>query len=77
MKPNDICVVCSERRDAPCTQVVCRATYHGVVSEKWYRAEVLSISEFREYRARSVEAAADMAAEEFGEDDIGRVTEKR
>lgn len=44
---------------------------------KWYRAEVLSISEFREYRARSVEAAADMAAEEFGEDDIGRVTEKR
>lgn len=44
---------------------------------KWYRAEVLSISEFREYRAESVEQAAELAAEEFGEDDIGRVTEKR
>lgn len=44
---------------------------------KWYRAEVLSISEFREYRAESVEQAADLAAEEFGADDIGRVTEKR
>lgn len=47
------------------------------LDHKWYRAEVLSIGEFREYRARTVEAAADMAAEEFGEDDIGRVTEKR
>jgi hypothetical protein len=46
-------------------------------NEKWYRAEVLSINEFREYRAASVELAAELAAEEFGEDDIGRVTEKR
>ncbi|WP_196775052.1 hypothetical protein [Pseudomonas tolaasii] len=45
--------------------------------EKWYRAEILSIGEFREYRAESVDAAAELAAEEFGEDDIGRVTEKR
>lgn len=45
--------------------------------EKWYRAEVLSLGEFREYRAASVEIAAELAAEEFGEDDIGRITEKR
>lgn len=47
------------------------------LNERWYRAEVLSISEFREYRAGSVDEAAQLAAEEFGEDDIGRVTEKR
>ena len=46
-------------------------------NEKWYRAEILSIGEFREYRASSVDVAAELAAEEFGEDDIGRVTEKR
>ena len=46
-------------------------------NEKWYRAEILSIGEFRSYRAASVEIAAELAAEEFGEDDIGRVTEKR
>lgn len=46
-------------------------------NEKWYRAEILSIGEYREYRAASVELAAELAAEEFGEDDIGRVTQKR
>lgn len=46
-------------------------------TEKWFRAEILSIGEFREYRASSVDVAAELAAEEFGEDDIGRVTEKR
>lgn len=47
------------------------------LTEKWYRAEILSIGEFREYRASSVDVAAELAAEEFGEDDVGRVTEKR
>lgn len=47
------------------------------LNERWYRAEVLSINEFREYRAGSLEEAAVLAAEEFGEDDIGRITEKR
>lgn len=52
-------------------------TPHVNFNEKWYRAEILSIGEFREYRAASVELAAELAAEEFGEDDIGRVTQKR
>lgn len=46
-------------------------------NEQWYRAEILSIGEFREYRAASVEIAAELAAEEFGEDDIGRVVQRR
>lgn len=46
-------------------------------NERWYRAEILSIGEYREYRAASVDIAAELAAEEFGEDDIGRVTQKR
>jgi hypothetical protein len=47
------------------------------MNERWFRAEIISISEFREYRAGSVDEAAVLAAEEFGEDDIGRVTQKR
>ncbi|WVX90871.1 hypothetical protein [Pseudomonas phage PJNP013] len=44
---------------------------------RWYRAEVLSIGEWREYRAITLEQAATLAEEEFGADDIGRVIEKR
>lgn len=44
---------------------------------KTYRAEIISLNEWREYTAADIEAACELAAEEFGEDDIGRVTEKR
>ncbi|CAK25961.1 hypothetical protein [Pseudomonas phage LKD16] len=44
---------------------------------KWYRAEIISIGEWREYRAATLEQAATLAEEEFGADDIGRVIEKR
>lgn len=47
------------------------------LTEKWYRAEILDIGEFREYRAPSVDVAAELAEEEFGADNVGRVTEKR
>lgn len=42
-----------------------------------YRAEVLSLNEVRHYYAASVDEAAELAAEEFGEEDIGRVHELR
>ncbi|ABW23107.1 hypothetical protein SPCB_031 [Pseudomonas phage vB_PaeP_SPCB] len=44
---------------------------------KWYRAEIISIGEWREYRAATLEQAVTLAEEEFGADDIGRVIEKR
>lgn len=42
-----------------------------------YRAEVLSLNEVRHYYADTVDEAAELAAEEFGEEDIGRVHELR
>lgn len=45
--------------------------------KKKYKAEILSLSEERYYWALCVEDAADLAAEEFGMDDIGRVYEVR
>ncbi|AZS49139.1 hypothetical protein HOV25_gp06 [Pseudomonas phage RLP] len=45
--------------------------------ERWFRAEIISIGEWREYRAMTLEEAAGMAEAEFGQDDIGRVIERR
>lgn len=47
------------------------------VQLKRYKAEILSINEWRWYDAPSISRAVEMAAEEFGVDDIGRVVEKR
>ncbi|AVX47638.1 hypothetical protein C5022_000035 [Pseudomonas phage vB_PaeP_130_113] len=47
---------------------------------RWYRAEVLGLGrdiEWREYRAPTLEAAATLAEEEFGAENIGRVIERR
>ncbi len=41
-----------------------------------YNAEVLDINELRVFYARNVDEAASLAAEEFGEDNIGRVYPK-
>jgi hypothetical protein len=43
---------------------------------KSFNAEVLDINELRVYHARNVDEAAALAAEEFGEDNIGRVYPK-
>lgn len=44
---------------------------------KKFQAEVLSLNEVRYYFAATVDEAAKLAAEEFGEEDIGRVHELR
>lgn len=40
---------------------------------KRYKAEIISIGEWRWYEAPSISHAVEMAAEEFGVEDIGRV----
>ena len=45
-------------------------------ARKAFNAEVLDINELRVYHARNVDEAAALAAEEFGEDNIGRVYPK-
>lgn len=44
---------------------------------KTYKAEILSIGEWRWYKASDIGAAQVLAEEEFGEDDIGRIIEVR
>lgn len=44
---------------------------------KTYKAEILSINEWRWYKAADIGEAQVMAEEEFGEDDIGRIIEER
>lgn len=44
---------------------------------KTYKAEILSINEWRWYEAANLLTACQMAIEEFGEDDVGRVVEAR
>ena len=38
-----------------------------------YRVEILSLNGFRKYTASCIEDAYELAADEFGDDDIGRV----
>lgn len=44
---------------------------------KTYKAEILSINEWRWYKAPSLTVAVQLAEEEFGEEDVGRVMEER
>lgn len=44
---------------------------------KTYKAEILSINEWRWYKGRRLEEALHRAIAEFGEDDIGRFVEVR
>jgi len=44
---------------------------------KAFNAEILDINELRVYYAKTVDEAAELAEEEFGEDNVGRVYPKR
>ena len=44
---------------------------------KRYKAEILSIGEWRWYEAESLDRAVELAEEEFGADDVGRVMTDR
>jgi hypothetical protein len=48
-----------------------------MTKRKWFKAEILSLGEWRQYVGRRIEDALHRAIAEFGEDDIGRVIEVR
>ncbi|WFG36953.1 hypothetical protein 20Aug401_00058 [Pseudomonas phage 20Aug401] len=48
-----------------------------LVELRWFRAEILSCGEWRDYRAMTLDGAVSLAEAEWGPEDIGRVIERR